>query len=568
MANEIVILNAILEQKKAQTGESLSESDFFEVFTFEQILKNYDLSYDELLSGKTGAGDDGGIDGFFAFVDGEFLNEDTDITTVKKNPKIELYLIQSKTKASFEEKAFDTIITTANEIFDLTKDMNVLRKIYNPGIIEKASVFRDIYLRLQLKHPALEIFYFYVSKGDTTLIHPKVEEKSRILREKIMEKFPGSNVKVIFLGARELLEVSRIEKSYTLQLGFLENPISRRGTDYVILSSLKDYYKFVTDENGNLRRYIFESNVRDYQGDVEVNKDIRQTLELSDKLDFWWLNNGITIITSKAQIAGKTITLDDVQVVNGLQTTTMIYNYLKGKGMDSLKEDRAILIRIIVTDTVEARDRIIKATNFQTRIPDASLRATDSLQRNIEDFFLHKGFFYDRRKNYYKNLGKPSDKIVSIPYLAQAIMAIVLREPNNARGRPTSLIKLDQDYKRVFDESLDINVYLACALIMKTIEGYIRSELPTPWQDRSNLRFHFTMLLIVKMLNKKNYTPEDLISNLKNISNKLLENDFLNATFSELMELAHEYEKINGLPIERITKSRDFDRYLLENVAL
>jgi hypothetical protein len=98
------------------------------------------------------------------------------------------------------------------------------------------------------------------------------------------------------LGARELLDASRLEKSYTLQLKFLANYISRGIDNYVVLSSLKDLFEFVTDEDGNLRQYIFESNVRDFQGNVEVNRDIRHTLDSDDNLDFWWLNNGITIL--------------------------------------------------------------------------------------------------------------------------------------------------------------------------------------------------------------------------------------------------------------------------------
>ena len=85
------------------------------------------------------------------------------------------------------------------------------------------------------------------------------------------------------------------------------------------------------------------------------------------------------------------------------------------KEVEKEDKERSVLIRIIVTEKAEERDRIIKATNFQTSIPPASLRATERLQRDIEEYFLHNGLYYDRRKNYYKNIGKPQDKIVSIP---------------------------------------------------------------------------------------------------------------------------------------------------------
>jgi len=73
--NEVIFLDNTLRQRKEQGASSLSGSDFFEVFSFEQVLKNYDLSDDELLYGKVGASRDGGIDGFFTFINGELLNE-------------------------------------------------------------------------------------------------------------------------------------------------------------------------------------------------------------------------------------------------------------------------------------------------------------------------------------------------------------------------------------------------------------------------------------------------------------------------------------------------------------
>ena len=58
----------------------------------------------------------------------------------------------------------------------------------------------------------------------------------------------------------------------------------------------------------------------------------------------------------------------------------------------------------------ESRDRIIKATNSQTVVPPSSLRATQRIHRDIEEYLQQKGLFYDRRKNHYKNEGKPGTK--------------------------------------------------------------------------------------------------------------------------------------------------------------
>jgi hypothetical protein len=52
--------------------------------------------------------------------------------------------------------------------------------------------------------------------------------------------------------------------------------------------------------------------VRDYEGAIEVNREIVASLADSGAPEFWWLNNGVTVICSKASSTGKTFSLDDV----------------------------------------------------------------------------------------------------------------------------------------------------------------------------------------------------------------------------------------------------------------
>ncbi|WP_298919750.1 AIPR family protein [uncultured Nostoc sp.] len=577
--NDSIVLDNIIKQKINKSDNTLADDEFFEIFTFEQILKKYDLSYDELNYGKIGGGDDGGIDGFFIFINNDFVSEDIELDNFKKSPWIQLFLIQSKRSDSFSEKAIEKWLSTTMNIFDLEKNIDQIQKYYNSDLINKITFFRELYLNLASQHPSIEITYVYASKGDVSAINQKVRNQSEVLKQNTGRYFSGAKVDVSFVGARELIDSSRLEKSYTLQLKFIENYISRGEDNYVILASLKDYYNFVTYENDELRKYIFAFNVRDYQGsNVEVNKDIKATLESNEKLDFWWLNNGITILSSKASVAGKTISLDDVQVVNGLQTTNTIYHYIKNKenNNNGLNEERAILIKIVVTNDPETRDRVIKATNFQTPIPPASLKATDPIQLDIENFFLNQEWFYDRRKNYYKNTGKQLDRIISIPYLAQSVIAIVFHEPDIARSRPSSILKKDNDYKRVFSQKISLEIYLFCAKTMKNLESYIRSFISNKasnivinkqWDHASPIRilmFHLGMLLVVKTLQKRDYKPKD-VEILKDID---FSNEFISNTLSELIQLTHNYVKSKALPINIGIKQKDFVTYILENVVL
>ena len=201
-------------------------------------------------------------------------------------------------------------------------------------------------------------------------------------------------------------------------------------------------------------------------------RDIVNTLKHEKDIDFWWMNNGVTILASRATLTGDTVTIENPQIVNGLQTSTQIEKYCSTGSEDS----RKLMVKIVSSDNEETRDKIIKATNRQNPIQSATLRATDKIQRDIETALKSVGLFYDRRKNYYKNQGKPLDRIISIPLMAQALMSVILGRPDAARARPSSLIKRDDDYSRVFSEDFPISVYTTSAELIRRVDSVLRKN--------------------------------------------------------------------------------------------
>ncbi|HSA64550.1 MAG TPA: AIPR family protein [Nitrospira sp.] len=445
--NDRIILDEILKQRQAEVAPNATLSEFFELFTAEQVLKDYDLSYDEIDSGLVGDSGDGGIDGIYVLVNGELVQEEPDYSHLKKNITLDLVMMQAKASAGFQETPVERFLTASEDILDLSKAPTSLSTTYNESLVESITSFRTVHNQLAAKFPTFRVRYYYASKGDKP--EANIKRKVEKLEAAVRRHFPSSEFSFTFLGASELLGLARRAPQTTYTLALAENPISSAGqVGFVCLVRLHDYYGFISDSSGELRRTIFEANVRDYQGRTEVNDDIQYSLQEPHEEDFWWLNNGITVLASKASQSGKALTIEDPQVVNGLQTSTEIFNYCKKCNAES--DDRKILVRIIVPSEAESRDRIIKATNSQTAVQQASLRATDKVHRDIEEFLRPRGLFYDRRKNYYKNEGKPRDKIVGIPHLAQAVMAILLQRPDAARARPSSLLKKDEDYGKVY----------------------------------------------------------------------------------------------------------------------
>jgi len=337
------------------------------------------------------------------------------------------------------------------------------------------------------------------------------------------------------------------------------------GNSHVALVKLKDYYDLIVDEGGRLRRHLFEWNVRDYQGNVEVNKGIRKSLTSADSPEFWWLNNGVTILCSDATSAGKSYSLSNIQIVNGLQTSHEIYEVLKNH-RTSEADSKMLLVRIIVTADPATRDQVIRATNRQTAVTDASLRATDDVQRQIENYFLTKGWYYDRRKNFYKNDGKEVSKIIGIPFLGAAVTAMGLARPDKSRGKPSSLLKNDDDYKQVFSPSIDLEIYLWAAKLQRRVDVFIVSDAADATiEQRSNLRFHLSMLIVDQINAGSVRRPQQLRSLASQDAS--LTDDELKALFDKLKDWSDEYLRNRRVILERAAKSQSFSEYLLKRAS-
>ncbi|WP_303925908.1 AIPR family protein [Draconibacterium sediminis] len=503
-SNHQIIVQTLVEQKHQELAPEKSLSDFFHIYSTEQILKDYDLNYEEIENGITDGGNDGGIDGIYTFVNGELIQNINDIVDSKKNAIIELIILQTKFTNGFSETSIEKCNSSAIDLLDLSKDVDSLRAVYNLELIKQSKIFREQYKKIISKFPELHISYFYCTKAIE--VHPNTERKRELLQNTIENLFSDAEFSFDFITAQRLLELSRKEQTRVKQLELNDNPISTKDEGYIAIATLKSYFNFITNSSSVLLKYFFDANVRDYQGGVEVNKGIKETLNSENEEDFWWLNNGITITASKATYSGKTLTVEDPQIVNGLQTSFEIYNYFKKN--PGVEENRNLLVRVITTKSEKSRLKVIRATNSQTRVPLASLRATEDIHRDLEDFLATKGFYYDRRKNFYKNQGKPINKIISIEFLGQAIMSIVLQEPDYARARPSSLLKNDADYKRVFNHDYPIELYWKCIEIQKKVEEVLKTEgYRFTTTQIGDIKFHVSVYLV--SLITKSQTPSD-----------------------------------------------------------
>ena len=541
-SNNQRILYELFHQEHLENAPHVKEQHFFEFFASAQILKGKDLSYEEIEQGVLGSGNDGGCDSIYIFLNENNMTEDlvSDLVA-SRGATVELYIIQAKRETSFSEDAIMKWKTVSQNLLEIGVEDSKYSSRYSQGVLDAFGLFRELYVKLLRYAPQLSIRYCYATFSDE--LHPNVEAQAKELIEIVKTLFPSpkTNVTVEFWDAKKLLLAAQAQPEKLLTLTLSETPVNI-GThrDYIALVNLAKYYKFISDDNGNLRKQIFESNVRDYQGHNSVNQDIQTTLAADGPEDFWWLNNGITLLTDEVLPAtNKEFVLSDPAVVNGLQTSTEIFQYFRTFPERLDTEKRNVLVRIIVPESEESRDRIILATNNQTNIPKSSLRANDPIHWQIELFFKGRGLYYDRRKNYYKNQGKKVDEIISVSFLAQCMMTLLLQKPDYARARPSTLLEKDETYESLYSDRQNLDVFYNAATLGKRVEKWLKCSTQYTQAQKNDILFYVLFFAVAKHCGKVNIVSEDV----RTLDLAAFTDEFISETAETVVT---EYAKLGG----------------------
>jgi hypothetical protein len=316
--NDVLLVDGIVDERIAKGIPSDRRDEAFELFAFEQLLKSADLSLDELKSGWVDGGDDGGIDGFFVFVNDHLVSDVSAFSWPRNKAEVAVWIINCKHHDTFQQAPIDKLIATLGELLDLSLKPVDLESRYSQEVIAARERLVSTYRALATRIAKFDVNVAYASRGDTSSIGAAVAARSQQLSDLIKDLFSNCRVNFSFVGAGELVEMARKAKRFSLKLPYHQMLAS--GERYVVLARLLDYYHFVTDEDKKMRRYLFDSNVRDFAGLNKVNEEIAKSLTNREGPDFWWMNNGVTILATGAVSTGDAMVLDDVQIVNGLQT--------------------------------------------------------------------------------------------------------------------------------------------------------------------------------------------------------------------------------------------------------
>ncbi len=509
--NDVFLIDGIIEDRINSCFPSNDKGEVFEYLAAEQLLKDYDLSYEQITNCSVDGKDDGGIDYIFFLINDQLVDDPETFIYPKTNVEFTAYFITCKHGDSFKLAPVDSIYASMTELVDLNISSSELKGQYNEDILQKRQDFLTIYKKTAIAtNSTLNIKMVYACRGDASEIADNICARSQQLQSFISKIFSDCKVEFSFFGSSEILCKYRKTKTYDIDLP-IEKQLSK-GNHLVVLTKLKDYYDFVTDEEGKLRRYLFDANVRDYMGLNRVNQDILETLNEKTSPDFWLLNNGVTMLVNEQHPLGESINLRNIQIVNGLQTTLTIYDFFSNGGVD--EQNRCILIKIIKTEDPVIRDSVIKATNNQTDVSVSSLHATDKIQRDIEDILLKSGIYYERKTKYYENLGVDINEIITPLYLSACYVSLVLKLPYQAARLKQKFMSEPEKYNLVFSEKDDLHIWVKLALIYKKVDNFIlskKAKYSKTEKFKKNIRHPLAFFVIANKMGKYTYSIFDIL---------------------------------------------------------
>lgn len=468
---------------RAERAPDLKLSDAFELYAIESILRDADLSDEEISSGHIGGGDDGAIDGIYLFVNRRLILDESAIPEPAETVK--LWLIQAKNHNGFGELVIQKYQSFIDDLLSFSKPIDLFT-VYSQRIKSMMMLFRDTYRKILGQPHEFTINFSYATKSDHGP-NLKVKERVKNLEDAVKKHTSSAKVEVDFWGAAKLTNAFRSPPNRTLLLDFNKSFMADDGS-VVCLARLDRFAGFLTDESGAIRQYLLDPNVRDYQGERNpVNRQIRDSLASNEVTEFWWLNNGVTILADSVAVELGHIKMVSPELVNGLQTSYEVFNHFsKHKGEDQ----RKILVRVILPPDSQTRRRIVKATNSQSPVDPLSLHATEDIHFDIEELFKLYGVFYDRRKGEYKRLRKPISSIVGMKVLAQALIAVVLQRPDDARARPMTILGKEDGYNSVFDISCNRDVFLFSVLLDRQVAKFLSLRNDLTKDEANDLQYY------------------------------------------------------------------------------
>lgn len=183
---------------------------------------------------------------------------------------------------------------------------------------------------------------------------------------------------------------------------------------------------------------LLERNIRRYLGlqGNRINEGIRHTLTSDEKNNFYFYNNGITLICDSfsynaLQDRDYQVRVENLQIINDGQTCMTIFKTLQDPVLLHQNAQASVLLRLyqLPRENEELVQRITYATNSQNPVDLKDLRANDDLQQRLEMDIQQLGFKYRRKRS--DTSTRPTD--ITSGVAAEAVLSVWRKKPHQAK---------------------------------------------------------------------------------------------------------------------------------------
>jgi hypothetical protein len=438
--------------------------DYPSIFTGDMDLLNF-----VCVGGKH----DTGIDGIGIKVNDRLvrsIDEIQEIIKASKKLRIDFVFVQAKMRPHFDASDLNNFGTGVKVFFS----EGYLPE--NPRIAEFREM-RDFIYSNEAAISKLErnpqLFLYYVGTGaEPTDLH--MAGTLKLVRAELAERtsYVFDDVNASIVSGKQLVKYCReLENKFDTQINILDifplivDPKADVKKAYAFTCSAAEFLKILTKEDGQLRRALFNENVRDYLGNRgAVNSEIEATITESPEM-FLLCNNGVTIVCSDfEQVRDKLVKIENPQIVNGCQTSHSLFNLRENPNILKLQ----LLVRLISTENMSVSNKIVRGTNKQNQVLEEAFEATLPFHQEVlEPFFLafqnDTKLYYERRAKQYNNDAIiKKTQIVNLRILTQSFVAMFLGAPHDAHRHEAKLLEDhadDDGERRIFCDDHDPVVY-------------------------------------------------------------------------------------------------------------
>lgn len=287
MQFEPMIKARINSFKVSQGLMDVTDDRLFELFVNNAIICSHqpdiDLSEATVLDEcSVGGSDDMGIDGLAIKVNGSFVltTQDVDeLIELNKQLSIEFLFIQSKNKDKLDAGEYGKF---ADGIIDFLSDNH--HEPHNEKIDAllqlKDYLFSDEIILRWKNNPVVRIYYVIFGEWRA---NQHFEAKTAKLKQDIanLQSYEASYFR--FVDNNELKKIcGENENSFYAVLTVIDDfglsEVVGVDNSLIVLFSAPELMRMITTDEKLLRQSLFTDNVRDYQGDTDINTEIMNTI--------------------------------------------------------------------------------------------------------------------------------------------------------------------------------------------------------------------------------------------------------------------------------------------------